>query len=280
MTATARKHPPPPAALGPGHRLLPGYEVVAHLNRSLQLDVYEVWSAERHCSCVAKTLRPDCEGNERARRRLLEEGRLLQSLTHPHIVRAYETIDAPRLTVILETLDGETLEHMLARRRRLAPEEVRWLGVHLCSAVSYLHRQGYLHADLKPSNIISDSGAAKLIDLSLARPPGPAPKGIGTRAYLSPEQAQGGSLDARADVWGIGVVLHEAITGRRPFEPRDRGYAQLETRAEPVRARRRSVAWTLAQAVDACLDPDPDRRPTTGELTATLAPADDPEGES
>jgi eukaryotic-like serine/threonine-protein kinase len=267
VTAT---RPDSAVALTPGDRLLPGYEVISHLSRGRQLDVYEVWSAERQCSCVAKTLRPDCEGRDRARRRLLQEGRLLRSLTHPHIVRAYETIEAPRLTLILETLDGETLEHMLARRGRLALEEVRCLGLHLCSAVSYLHRHGYLHVDLKPSNVVSECGVAKLIDLSLARLPGPAPAGIGTRAYLSPEQARGGLLGRATDVWGIGAVLHEAITGERAFESREDGYAQLDARAEPVRARRRRVPRALAEAIDACLDPEPERRPRVRKLAAAL----------
>ena len=83
--------------------------------------------------------------------------------------------------------------------------DVAHLGLQLGSALAYLHRERRLHLDLKPSNVIAEAGRAKLIDLSLARPPGPAADGIGTWLYMSPEQARGGVLGPAADVWGLGA---------------------------------------------------------------------------
>jgi serine/threonine protein kinase len=261
-----------PAVLGEGDRLLPGYEVIAHLSRSARLDVYDVWSDERDCRCVAKLLRPDFAGDSRAARRLLEEGRLLARLTHPHIVRAYETLELPQPIVILETLGGATVAHLIAtRRRRLPLADVIFLGLQLCSAVGYLHRNGILHRDLKPANVVAERGQAKLLDLSLARPPGEVRPGGGTPNFMAPEQARGGKIDASADVWGLGAVLYSAATGLAPFHADGASgrYPQLEQRADPVAAHRKAPAG-FSELVAHCLDPEPGARPTIAELTDEL----------
>ena len=272
MSDVVKTGPKPAPPLGEGEPLVPGYEVISHLNRSRVLDIYDVWSEERACHCVAKVLRPDRADDRRARSRLIREGRILERLTHLHIVRAYETFVKPQPAVILETLVGDTLEHLIAvhRRRRLPLSDIAYLGLHLCSAMHYLHRQGLLHLDLKPSNIISDCGLAKVIDLSIAQPPGRGRRGVGTRQYMAPEQASGDLLSEATDVWGIGAVLFEAATGQRPFKAEaGQRYQQLERRADPVRSLRRgSVAF--ATLVDGCLEPEPARRPTVGELAEAL----------
>jgi serine/threonine protein kinase len=125
--------PPLPAAA----TLAPGYTVVSHLSRNRTLDVYDVWSAERECRCIAKTLPPHLRHDRRAARRLLREGDFLLALAHPHIVRAYETIRRPNPVVILETLTGETLGRLVERRqRRLSTRELSYLGLHVASAVT------------------------------------------------------------------------------------------------------------------------------------------------
>ena len=258
-----------------GREIAPGYEVIEHLRRGKALDVYDVWSGERACRCVVKALRPSRLRDEKSRRRLLTEGRLLRSLTHPHIVRAYEVWEEPVPLVVMETLVGETLAHMIEERGvRLTVDQHAHLGLHLGSAIRYLHAHGYLHLDLKPSNVISECGRAKLIDLSVARPPGPAPAGVGTWCYLAPEQARGGELGPAADVWGIGVVLFEAATGRPAFVDDSTGagdddYPQL-TQDAP-REELRSVPRELGDLIAACLDRDPGRRPGLGALMASLA---------
>ncbi|MFF4695204.1 serine/threonine-protein kinase [Streptomyces chattanoogensis] len=298
---------PPAPPLAPGTRPAPGYEVLAHLARTGWLDLYDAWSEERDCRCVVKVVRPDRRHEEGLGDRLLREGRWLRSFTHPHLVRAYETFESPEPLVVLETLTGETLTHLVHRlRRRPAAEDVALLGVHLCSAIHYLHGQGLLHLDLKPSNVVVDCGHAKVLDLSVARPPGAAPAGVGTFCYLAPEQARGGLLTAAADVWGIGVTLYEVAAGDLPFDcgetgdeagdgaggetstgsrtgdvttgdvttgdvttGRDDWYPQLEDTAPSIRSRRR-LPRDLATAIDGCLQPDPDARPTVRELAAAF----------
>ena len=261
---------PPP--LGVGETLAPGYEVAAHLHRSNNFDVYDVWSEERACRCIAKALCPDLLDDRRTRLGLIREGRLLERLTHPHIVRAYETIKQPHPVLILETLTGATLAYLIDNSyRRLPLSDIVHLGLHLCSALHYLHRRGILHLDLKPSNIVSERQLAKVLDLSVARPPGKGVKGVGTANYMSPEQARGDALGPAADVWGIGMVLFEVAAGEEPFDAYDdeTRYEQLERRAESIRSHRR-VPSAFAAAVDACLEPDPAERPMVTDLMETL----------
>jgi len=279
----------PPLAAGSG--LAPGYDIIEHLHQSNNFDVYHVFSEERACSCIAKAPRRDLLGSVKACRGLLREGRLLQRLTHPHIVRLYEIVEQPSPVLILEMLSGETLSHIIdTSYRRLPLSSVVHLGLHLCSAMHYLHAHGVLHLDLKPSNIVSERGLAKILDLSIARPPGRVEGGAGTKQYMAPEQVRGELVGPATDVWGIGAVLYEAATDVTPFNAEyetddqedgsDTGvdhrtdmnpdtYEQVLRRAEPVRAYRR-VPAAFANAVDTCLEPDPARRPTLEELASNL----------
>jgi serine/threonine protein kinase len=240
------------APLKTGAPIAPGYTVVAHLRRGKGIDVYEVWSSERSCTCVAKALRPELRSDARWRRRLRREGRLLLSLSHPHIVRAYELRERPDPVVVLESLTGATVGHLIESRGRLSAADVAWLGIQLCSAVGYLHRRGILHLDVKPSNVVADNGAAKLLDLSVARPPGPARKRVGTVPYMAPEQLARGELTAATDVWGIGTTLHEAATGKL------------------VNGTTHGPRGRLGRAVTACLDVSPGGRPSVRELAELL----------
>jgi len=256
-----------------GQQLARGYEVIAHLRRGRDLDVYDVWSEERDCRCVAKAPRPDKRDHKPTRRRLRSEGRLLLSLAHPHIVRAYELIERPDPVLILETVDGETVDHLVGRlTQRLPALDVAYLGMHLCSAVGFLHRHRIIHMDLKPSNVISDMGQAKLLDLSIARPPQRVKAGIGTARYMAPEQAYGGDIGPHTDVWGIGAVLFEAAAGSPPFG--QNGIASLNgsagtTVSRGVRRHRR-LPGELTRAIDGCLEMRPADRPDVTALSQQL----------
>jgi eukaryotic-like serine/threonine-protein kinase len=247
-----------------------GYEVIAPLSRGRDMEVYDAWSLERDCRCALKLVRPD-RRKPKVSRRLAREGDLLLRLAHPHLVRAYDLVRRPRMVLVLETLDGQTLEHMVKTvRRRLAVADVAHLGLQLSSAVRYLHGHDHLHLDVKPANVIAQNGQAKLIDLSLSRRPGPVPRGCGTPAYLSPEQAQGGVATAAADVWGIGATMYYAATGEKPFpDAAPRHYPQA-TRPAPSVTETRRVPRTFAAVLDACLAPAPADRPSVPELADEL----------
>lgn len=270
----------PPAARG--ERIANGYEVVALIRRGRRLDVYDAWSEERGCRVVVKTLRPERVGDLEAAAHLRLEGDLLQSLAHPHLVRAYETItttEQPRPAVVLETLPGHTLSYLIEMQGQLPFGDIALLGIQLSSALTYLHKEKWVHLDVKPSNVVATGGRAILIDLSLVSRPGDSDGG-GTFDYLSPEQASRAPVTAAADVWGLGVTLFEATTGDVPFpesshkqrtDRGDRWYPQLEGGPPPVRSVRRAAPQPLAEIIDSCLQREPSRRPTLDEVATTLA---------
>jgi eukaryotic-like serine/threonine-protein kinase len=294
--------------LPPGELIAPGYEVIEHLRRGKRLDVYDVWSVERACRCVAKSIAPDRLDENKARTRLIAEGEILMELTHPHIVRAYEIVESHSTkapVLILETLTGRTVSHLIDEfEDEMELTDVAWLGLHLCSAVGYLHNHGYLHLDVKPDNVISEAGRAKLLDLSISGQEGPAAAGAGTYDYLAPEQARGEEVSRATDVWGIGITLYEALTATVPFEPDDDGddyddddgdesdamdysdsseytdasndydpnvYPQATERAPSVATRRDDLPVAMVEIIDACLEPEPKDRPTVQELGERLA---------
>lgn len=313
MTETRERKLEQGVALQPGEMVAPGYEVIDHIRRGKRLDVYDVWSDERSCRCIAKTITPDRLGEDRARVKLIGEAELLLKLTHPNIVRAYELVENPATkapVLILETLSGRTVSHLIDEfEEGMNPIDVAWLGIQLCSAVGYLHRHGCLHLDVKPDNVISEGGRARLIDLSISGHEGPSAPGAGTYDYLAPEQALGHHVSAATDVWGIGITLYEALTGALPFEPEDnddddgddddaadRGaasydysdsseytdasndfdpdvYPQATERAASVATRRDNLDPKLVALVDACLAPAQADRPTVEELGDALARA-------
>jgi serine/threonine protein kinase len=244
---------------------VPGYRLIAPIHRHGAVAVYDAWSEERGCRCVVKLVAAGAR-HRHERDALAHEGRLLLSLSHPHIVRAYELLARPRRALVLETLPGETLSYALRTRGPLAARDVTQLALQLCSAIGYLHGRGVLHLDLKPSNVVCHGGLARLIDLGIACAPGRGRAGVGSPPYLAPEQARGGWLSTATDAFGLGALLYEAIAGHAPFrESNARRYAQLHRRAR-LGARCAAHPEDLVAAVEGCLDPDPAARPTIAEL--------------
>jgi serine/threonine protein kinase len=261
--------------LGRGREIAPGTTILEHLHRSAGLDVYDAWNEPRGCRVIVKTPRPDRLRSPGARTKLLREGRLLKRLTHPHIVRAYEVHDGARPVIVMETLTGSTLEHLIGGTPRpLSAVELANLGAHLVGALRHLHDEGALHLDLKPSNVVAENGRAKVIDLSHARPPGRMRAGNGTWCYMAPEQARGGEIGAAADVWGLGIVLYAAALRRNPLaeiaEELDVDEPQLHARLPLLRRARPRLPAELSTLIDACLEPRPGDRPELDDALRQL----------
>jgi eukaryotic-like serine/threonine-protein kinase len=261
--------------LGRGREIAPGTTILEHLHRSAGLDVYDAWNEPRGCRVIVKTPRPDRLRRPSARARLLREGRLLERLTHPHIVRAYEVHDGARPAIVMETLTGSTLEHLITHARRpLGAVELANLGAHLAGALRHLHANGILHLDLKPSNVVAEHGRAKVIDLSHARPPGRMRPGNGTWCYMAPEQARGGEIGPPADVWGLGIVLYAAALRANPLaelaDELDVDEPQLHARLPLLRRARPRLRGQLSLLIDACLEPEPEDRPALDDALRRL----------
>ena len=164
-------------------------------------------------------------GNDSAMARFDREAHILKQLRHPHIVRLLAT-GKYRSTpfIAMEYVDGEPMDRALQRRGRMGWEEVFAYGKQLCEALQHAHDKGIIHRDLKPSNLmITEKGVLKLTDFGIAKDTDVtaltgANSTIGTAAYMSPEQCRGEkSLSAKSDLYSLGVVFYELITGRKPF---------------------------------------------------------------
>jgi serine/threonine protein kinase len=215
-----------------------------------------------------------------SRRRFLREARLAARLSHPNVVTVYdagEHGDTPY--IVMEYVEGETLAELFARRGRLPPEEVVALGRQACAGLQHAHDAGLVHRDVKPQNLlIRTDGTLKISDFGIARAAEvtqitSAGTILGTAGYLAPEQAFGEEASAAADVYGLGAVLYEALTGRPPV--RVESLAELPTAhlrpPRPVRQLAPSVPPGLERAVMDALARRPDERPASAaELADTL----------
>jgi serine/threonine protein kinase len=242
-----------PGVVPAGAEVLPGYRVEGLLSRGGRVDTYDVTSLERDCRAVVKVVRPDRLGEEHVRTAVLTEGALLTTLTHPHLVRGYELVTTPAPALVLETLPGATVS-ALVDDRRFDVADAALLGRQLASVLGYLHRQGWVHLDVKPDNVVVQEGRAVLIDLGLATRPGRIERGMGTDGYAAPEQDAGGTVSPATDVWGLAATLFECLAGHAPGRRPD--LARLPAGMRPL----------LAD----CLQHEPAARPTLGVLRGRL----------
>jgi len=150
----------------------------------------------------------------------------------------------------------------------VTPQDAALLGRQLASALGYLHARGWLHLDVKPSNVIVQAGRAILIDLSLATRPGAGRPHAGTYGYLAPEQFTGLGLSPASDVFGLGVTLGEALTDDLPYGEKDRWASPRMSRT--FRRRLAQAPAPLVELVLRCIHPEPGRRPTLAEVRMVL----------
>jgi hypothetical protein len=156
--------------------------------------------------------------------RFRREARSAASLSHPNIVAVFDSgSDAGLHYLVMEYVPGQSLAQLLTRQGRLTPRRAAELAVEVCAALAAAHAQGLVHRDVKPANVlVGDDGRVKVTDFGIVKAAATASLTgtgtvLGTAAYLSPEQAQGGPVDARSDLYGLGCVLYELVCGSPPF---------------------------------------------------------------
>jgi tRNA A-37 threonylcarbamoyl transferase component Bud32 len=222
--------------LQPGTQLDGRYEVVSLLGRGAMAAVYKVRHLGLHSVHALKVLNTALARNEDLSTRFISEGRIQAQIRHPNIVAVTEIVTSPVAGLVLEFVEGPTLDRYVAGiGRALKPAEIREVMLPVLEAVETAHGRGVIHRDLKPENIIvgrdssgrvqpkvTDFGIAKLVDggdLRGTKRKTQANTRMGTLIYMSPEQVRGASLvDARSDVFSLGAIVYELATGRCAFE--------------------------------------------------------------
>jgi eukaryotic-like serine/threonine-protein kinase len=266
-----------------GHEIAPGRTVLRPLGGGHDYEVYLVWDDRLFAIMVAKLLRPDRVGDEKALGALEREAEALERLAHPVLLRGFAAVvDGPHPHLLVEHLEGPTLRRLIRRAGPLPAQQALPLALHVASALHYLAEEEMVHLDVKPENIVMGI-PPRLIDFSLVRSVERARRirgWIGTKAYMPPEQCapgEAGEIGPWSDVWGLGATLYHAIAGRTPFTKgvSDDGaslgerFPQLEQAVRPWPV---PVAPELSEAVLACLRKGPRERPTASELALALQP--------
>ena len=177
-----------------------------------------------------KTLRIEYRNDPGSRARFRHEARLMAFVNHPNLVRVFDLQEAEDASwVVMELIPGQTLKALLTARGTLPIADVAQLLNQLAAGLDHIHSLDLVHLDVKPQNVlVTADGTAKLIDFGLAQSSGSAQVLIsgttfGTAAYLAPEQVTGETVDAATDVYALGCVVYEALTGRSPFQTGDPG---------------------------------------------------------
>lgn len=202
------------------------FRVERRLGRGGMASVHLALDEELHRPVAVKVL-DALAGDEEARRRFVREARLAARLSHPNVVAVYDVgggDGAPY--IVMEYVEGETLADLFARRGRLEPEEAVGIAVQACAGLAHAHAAGLVHRDVKPQNLlVRKDGTVKISDFGIARAAEATRltmEGtiLGTAGYLAPEQLAGQDVSTATDVYGVGAVLYEALTGRPPVVAR------------------------------------------------------------
>ena len=206
------------------------YEIGGVLGRGGMAEVHRGRDLRLGREVAVKVLRGDLARDPSSQVRFRREAQAAASLNHPAIVAVYDTGEDRTATgatpyIVMEYVEGETLRDLLRREGRLSPERAMSLTADICAALDFSHRNGIVHRDVKPGNVmITPQGTVKVMDFGIARAVSDSAATmtstaavIGTAQYLSPEQARGEGVDARSDVYSAGCLLYELVTGTPPF---------------------------------------------------------------
>ncbi len=256
------------------------YRVLAELGSGGMGVVYRAEDLALGRQVALKFLPERLAADPDARQRFRREAQAAASLDHSGICTVYETGEAGGLPYLaMALIEGTTLKERLAQGP-LPLAQALDIGAQVADALAEAHARGVVHRDVKPANImITPRGQAKVMDFGLAQVAGATQltevgTTLGTVAYMSPEQTQGGAVDARTDIWSLGVVLHEMVTGRRPFAAENQAALIYEIRHDtppPLSARCPGVPTGLERIVARCLAKDPaDRAVGAGELASAM----------
>ena len=250
-------------------RVISHYRILDKLGEGGMGVVYRAEDTDLQRTVALKFMPPELARDPDARRRFLQEARAASALDHPNICTIHEIQEAEGHTfIVMSYVDGESVKERIAAGP-LPVETALEITLQIALGLAEAHEKRIIHRDIKPANImLTAKGQAKIMDFGLAtsaemtrltKTGGTA----GTVAYMSPEQARGATVDHRTDIWSLGVVLYEMLTGKRPFKgdyEQAALYSIIHDPHEPPTALRSGIPLDLERIIDKCLTKDPSMR--------------------
>ena len=268
-------------ALQPGDVLGGRYEILQLLGEGGMGAVYKAMDRELDRPVALKLIRPELAANSSILARFKQELLLAHQVTHKNVIRIYDLGDADGVKFItMEFVEGKDLRRLIQEQKKFSPEDAVEITQQICRALEATHSVGVIHRDLKPQNIMRDqTGRILLMDFGLARTlagDGMTQTGalVGTMEYMSPEQALAKELDQRSDLFTLGLILYELLTGFTPFKAESVVASLIrrtQERAVPVSDHDGTIPRPLSNVVSKCLERDPKLRyASAAELLADL----------
>jgi serine/threonine-protein kinase len=256
------------------------YEVDDVLGAGGMATVYRARDRELERIVAVKVLDPRWIGDPEFVGRFRDEARAAARLTHPNVVGVLDRgVDAGREYIVFEFVDGETLKQIVQREGPLPPSRAAALGCGVARALAAAHTRGIVHRDVKAQNVlVGADGRPRVTDFGVARAPDFEQRTdtgaiVGTGTYIAPEQARGERVGGAADVYALGVVLYELVTGRPPYDDVNAVAVAMRHVNDPVprvRDVRPDCPAELAALIEQCLAKDPDARPAAADVAAEL----------
>jgi serine/threonine protein kinase len=257
------------------------YEILQMLGEGGMGAVYKAWDQELDRFVALKLIRPELAANPAIVARFKQELLLSHQVTHRNVIRIYDLGDADGVKFItMEFVEGEDLRTLILEKKKFSPEEAVGIIQQVCRALEAAHSVRVIHRDLKPQNVMRDkTGRILVMDFGMARTlegDGMTQTGalVGTMEYMSPEQALAGNLDQRSDLFSVGLILYELLSGKMPYQA-ESALASLikrnQERAIPVSDHDETIPRPLSNIVSKCLERDPSvRYQSAAELLSDL----------